>query len=192
MTQTRLSDGDIPERDVGLRHLWATDVAFASVEVDEMLLVNPEPISRSFTRFEAQDLLRAPSAVASLFEQAAAVIDPTPTMSVRLHVERWNAGFEDPMVTTSADYFGWLFLHGDVAAHSDAGTVAILDPRCGSNMVAVPGIPWGRPLVLAPKPGTLVVAPSWLTAAVLPLDPGQQVLVVRAEITRSARVHQPT
>lgn len=98
---------------------------------------------------------------------------------ISLSIEKWNQGFEIPAYASREDIHGWLFLDGKPASHSDSGTVCIIDPRAGSDMCAVPGLPWGRPLILAPNPGAFAVVPGWMTSSVLPLEPGQESLVLR-------------
>lgn len=97
-----------------------------------------------------------------------------------ISLECWGPGYEAPAVATRADLTGWLFLRGEPPTHSDSGTVAVLDPRTASAMSAVPGLPWGRSLVLQPLEGALLIVPGWLTASVLPLEPGQTAVVMRA------------
>lgn len=48
-------------------------------------------------------------------------------------------------------------------ANSEASGAMILhDPRAGAANVALPGLPWGRPITMPTVPGTLVLVPGWL------------------------------
>ncbi len=174
----------------GVHHVWTTLVGVSRVDVDQILRREFSPSmdgsDESRISLEPANHFRSISDVKSLFAKAAAAITQVGLEpEVRLQVLDWHPGYEVPLVTSNAECFGWLFLAGSESQHSDAGTVAIADPRSGSNMVALPGLPWGRPLVISPRKGTLIVAPSWLTASVLPLDPLQRVLVAFAEVYAS-------
>jgi hypothetical protein len=108
-------------------------------------------------------------------------LDVTPIDGVELSMQVWRGGYELPISMSPRPYQGWLFLRGTPSQHSDSGTVAVLDPRAGASMSAVPGMPWGTVLTVAPRQGNLAIVPGWLTGSVLPLEEHQTCVVVAAE-----------
>lgn len=50
-----------------------------------------------------------------------------------------------------------------------AGCLELRDPRAGCNMVPVFGAPFGRVMHVTPRPGLLVLFPSWLPHGVYPV-----------------------
>lgn len=104
-------------------------------------------------------------------------------LHIDLTAEVWRAGYEVPQKCSPADLTGWCFLHATTPRHEDSGSVAILDPRAGSERTAMPGLPWGREYTFRSSPGLLAVAPGWLTSTVRPLEDGQNAVVVVAHAT---------
>ena len=103
--------------------------------------------------------------------------------NVQLTVEIWERGHQVPMAASPSDFVGWCFLHATSPKHKDSGAVAVSDPRAGSAMTAMPGLPWGRQLTITAAQGILAVVPGWLTLSVRPLEEGQRVIVVVATST---------
>lgn len=184
-----MSPSTTPALTLGLNHIWSTHVAFAAFDAERIvtsaLTERLATHSETYTALEAPEYLTDATELSDRFAWAASSIlglgSPT-ACQIQLSLELWGPGYEAPVLLGAADATGWAFLLGSPADHSDAGTVAVIDPRAGSNMVPVPGMPWGRPLVVAPVPGTLTTIPSWLMASVLPLDPNQRIALVRADI----------
>jgi hypothetical protein len=52
------------------------------------------------------------------------------------------------------------------------GDVVLLDPRAGAANVPSPGLPLGRPQVLRPMRGMLLVIPGWLGYSIAPVRQG--------------------
>ncbi|WP_219505290.1 hypothetical protein [Nonomuraea ceibae] len=100
---------------------------------------------------------------------------------VELQVQIWRGGYEKPMFATGSDYLGWCFLEVVAPREADAGTIAVFDPRAGSAMTAMPGLPWGRQLTIAPVSGSLAVVPGWLTCSIVPVEKGEAIVVVVAQ-----------
>jgi hypothetical protein len=65
-------------------------------------------------------------------------------------------------------------------AHSESGCLAFSDPRAGSAMTAMPGLPFGRQFIVRPVPGACAVVPGWLTSSVIPLEPRQHITIAIA------------
>ncbi|MDH6629431.1 hypothetical protein M2271_007267 [Streptomyces sp. LBL] len=99
---------------------------------------------------------------------------------IKMTGQVWRRGFELPQYCSPSDLLGWCFLHATEPRHEDSGSVALLDPRAGSEGTAMPGLPWGREVTFRPAPGLLTVGPGWLTSTVRPVEDGQAVVVVVA------------
>ncbi|GIG60593.1 hypothetical protein Lfu02_49650 [Longispora fulva] len=174
--------------------LWPTRVLIKHLPLEGLLSGPIDPAAldgeASCEQVDLAVLLTDPRQVAAVFveamralaaaDRAAGLAAPDVT-DVAVRAEIWRAGHEQPMHATPAHYTGWLFLHGSPVDHTDSGTVAILDPRAGASMSAVPGLPWGRSLIINPAPGSLAVVPGWLTTSVLPLERTQTSVVLIAE-----------
>ncbi|GAA2770081.1 hypothetical protein [Nonomuraea dietziae] len=103
---------------------------------------------------------------------------------VALEAQVWRGGYERPMFAVPNDYLGWCFLEVVAPVEESAGTVAVFDPRAGSAMTAMPGLPWGRQTTITPVPGSLAVIPGWLTCSIVPVEKGEVIVVVAATSTR--------
>ncbi|MFI9597887.1 hypothetical protein [Nonomuraea sp. NPDC052265] len=64
--------------------------------------------------------------------------------------------------------------------HEQSGAIAVEDPRSGCAMVAMPGLPWGRAVMIAARQGAHLAVPGWLTHFVVPVEKGQGVIVAKA------------
>ncbi|CAN0484501.1 unnamed protein product [Laminaria digitata] len=54
------------------------------------------------------------------------------------------------------------------ADHPTSGRLELYDPRTAVEMMALPETPFGQPVLIDPKPGMMVVFPSWLRHMVHP------------------------
>lgn len=93
-------------------------------------------------------------------------------------------GDEHTGLAAEGDISGWIVLDCSIYGESEAGSLQVIDPRAGSEMVAVPGLPWGRPLILAPKPGAFMVLPGWHIVSAVPLLPNQRLTLVNFQAIR--------
>ncbi|WP_261566943.1 hypothetical protein [Frankia gtarii] len=115
-----------------------------------------------------------------LVRQTAGVAEIT----VTARVEQWGEGYEVPHGYSPADWQLWCYLDG--TGEDDSAALALHDPRAGAaSTLTLPGLPWGRPLIVAARPGMLVVHPGWVSYAVHPVGVGHQPLVLTAAITLS-------
>ncbi|WP_327581915.1 hypothetical protein OHA25_38965 [Nonomuraea sp. NBC_00507] len=103
-----------------------------------------------------------------------------PVADVQMEAQIWLGGYEKPMFAVPNDYLAWCFLEVVAPVEADAGTVAVFDPRAGSAMTAMPGLPWGRQLTITPSAGSLAVVPGWLTCSIVPVEKGKAIAVVVA------------
>jgi len=67
-----------------------------------------------------------------------------------------------------------LYPDGSLRPHTHS------DPRAGSAMTAMPGLPFGRQFIVRPVPGACAVVPGWLTSSVIPLEPRQRITIAIA------------
>ncbi|MFC9472700.1 hypothetical protein ACFTS5_10935 [Nocardia sp. NPDC056952] len=181
----------LPAASNHVQRLWATNVALTQV-ADSQIPDVPEDLLASSEQAQHHriDVLGEHAAtIRQLFTNAVtdlADIDRSlgvvvPAVErVNLELQVWNPGFEIPVWVDSGPYLGWLFLSATPAQHSDSGSIAVLDPRAGSGMSAIPGLPWGTSLVIRPQRGGFAVVPGWLTSSVLPLEQHQTCVVVVA------------
>ncbi|MBU6172972.1 MAG: hypothetical protein KGQ60_04175, partial [Planctomycetes bacterium] len=65
---------------------------------------------------------------------------------------------------------GCYYVHGTSNPNSLAGTLELYDPRPFTEMVDVPGKPYGQRIVIRPEPGLLILFPGWLYHFVHPVD----------------------
>jgi hypothetical protein len=97
---------------------------------------------------------------------------------VETDIQVWRNGYDRPAFACQARYAGWVILAGsDTPHHAESGCLAFADPRAGSALTAMPGLPFGRQFLVRPVPGTYAVVPGWLTSSVVPLESGQQITV---------------
>ncbi|MFI8977458.1 hypothetical protein ACIGO9_31580 [Nocardia asteroides] len=178
-----------------ISRLWGTNVSLGKVELGDTVPRFDE--LGSGPPFEILDLATLPAAVRDEIESVfletmqaltaadrAQGIDVEQIDHVELSLQIWRGGYELPISMSAGPYLGWLFLSGTLSQHSDSGTVAVLDPRAGASMSAVPGMPWGTVLTIRPERGNLAIVPGWLTSSVLPLEEQQTCVVVAAEARR--------
>jgi hypothetical protein len=99
----------------------------------------------------------------------------------QVSVEVWRGGYDQPAFSSQARYTGWMVLAASPApGHSESGSLAFADPRAGSAGTAMPGLPWGRQVLLTPTPGAHAVVPGWLTCSLVPLERHQHITIAAA------------
>ncbi|MFG3133474.1 hypothetical protein ACGFZU_37990 [Streptomyces tendae] len=97
-----------------------------------------------------------------------------------------------PIRASRADLCAWLWISQDGEKDTDeSGSIHLHDPRAGAHLTVLPGLPWGRPAVLAPAPGTAVLWPGWLSWTLLPLSGSHRVQAVYCEIQTSDSLVRP-
>ncbi|MGV9679180.1 hypothetical protein ACWDSJ_28195 [Nocardia sp. NPDC003482] len=175
-----------------VRRLWPTNVALSQVPDSELPDV-PADLEKGAAVSQSHPIETIPdhTSVQQLFvqgmqrladgdrNQGLPVVDID---RVNLELQVWRPGFEAPVWVEPGPYLGWLFLSATPSQHSDSGSIAVLDPRAGSSMSAVPGLPWGASLVIKPQRGSLAIVPGWLTSSVVPLEQHQTCVVVVATV----------
>lgn len=115
----------------------------------------------------------------------AATQDAPLVDDVELDVQVWRGGYDLPATSYPADFVGWCFLAASPAPqHSESGAIALADPRAGSALTAMPGLPWGRQVMIRPVPGAHASVPGWLTCSVVPVEKGQFAVVAVASSAR--------
>lgn len=167
---------------------WKTGVVIGRMGLDG--LTDGDPASAVPSSGERCQLLPATAVpgMALLREQLLAAMndlaradEAEPVTSLDVTVQAWRNSYDEPARATPARYAAWVYLDASEApAHSESGCVALSDPRAGSAMTAMPGLPFGRQFIVRPVPGTCAVAPGWLTSSVIPLEPRQRITVAVA------------
>jgi hypothetical protein len=108
-----------------------------------------------------------------------------PVTDVDITVQVWRQGYDLPATAYAEEFVGWCYLATSPAPqHSESGSLSFADPRAGSAMTAMPGLPWGRQVMIRPQPGAHVAVPGWLTCSVVPVEHDQYAVVAIAKSVR--------
>ncbi|KWZ44175.1 hypothetical protein WS72_15810 [Burkholderia savannae] len=103
-------------------------------------------------------------------------------------IETWYAGHLEALCDDMPDATHIVIVVLDVSSDEAAppanysGTLMIRDPRAGCASVFVPGLPYGRPFEFVARPGAYVCYPAWLRCAVLPVNAGHEIRLLRAKL----------
>jgi len=109
--------------------------------------------------------------------------DPVTDIDLTVHV--WRQGYDLPATGYPEDFVGWCYLATSPAPqHSESGSLSFADPRAGAEMTAMPGLPWGRQVMIRPQPGAHVAVPGWLTCSVVPVEHDQYAVITIAKSVR--------
>ena len=186
-----------PSPDTGPAHfLWGTTVLAARVELDGIVRPAPRPRGElpdvvsdgtPCQQIPAGLVLTDEYALTALFLEAmnAACADASPVTEVDITVQVWRAGHGIPAEANPADWIAWCYLTATPApSKAESGCLSLADPRPASDQTAMPGLPWGRAIIVRPIAGNLVVAPGWLTTSVVPVETGQNLIVAIATSAR--------
>jgi hypothetical protein len=167
---------------------WKTGVVIGSLSLDGIIKGDPAsavPVDGArcqplpLASVPGMDVLRE-RLLASMNDLARAD-EAAPITEIDLAVQAWRNGYDAPAFATAARYAAWVYLAAsDATVHAESGCLAFSDPRAGSAMTAMPGLPFGRQFIVCPVPGACAVVPGWLTSSVIPLEPGQHVTVATA------------
>ncbi|TCJ36582.1 hypothetical protein [Parafrankia sp. BMG5.11] len=171
-------------------HLWATPVSAGRIDLTGILhepITFPE-IGSPCQQLPATSVLADPdtltaellTSINTLTE--AEGIPPVDTLDIE--VQLWRAGYDQPAASHPAAYVAWCVLAASAARHAESGALTLADPRAGSALTAMPGLPWGRQMIINPSPGVYLAAPGWLTHSVVPLADGQHIVVAIASSPR--------
>lgn len=174
------------------RH-WGTGVVISDMDLAGILRDDLDgvggPAGATFERVAPSAVLADEEALKAQFRasmNAVAAAQGSATVDqVDIDVQVWRAGYDLPAASYPADVVGWCFLAtSPTPQHSESGALALADPRAGSPLTAMPGLPWGRQLMIRPTPGAHAAAPGWLTCSVVPVEEGQYAVVAVASSTR--------
>jgi hypothetical protein len=115
--------------------------------------------------------------LATMNDVAAAEHAPR-VRGIEADIQVWRNGYDQPAFACQARYAGWVILAAsDTPQHAESGCLAFADPRAGSALTAMPGLPFGRQFLMKPVPGAYAVVPGWLTSSVVPLEVSQRITV---------------
>lgn len=177
----------------GVTRHWPTGVVVAEIPLGGILAAadppGPGAAGGPFevvdTRSVVADLPALEAEFLASMNSLAAAVGSPPVQNVDLQVQLWRAGYDQPATSYAADWVAWCFLATSPAPqHSESGALALADPRAGSALTAMPGLPWGRQLMIRPTPGAHATAPGWLTCSVVPVEEGQFAVVAVATSVR--------
>jgi hypothetical protein len=167
---------------------WKTGVIVGSLSLDGIAESDPaSAVPISGERCQSLPLTAVPG-LAALREQLMASMndlaradESAPVTEISLAVQAWRNGYDEPAFATPSRYAAWVYLSASAApAHAESGCLAFSDPRAGSAMTAMPGLPFGRQFIVRPVRGACAVVPGWLTSSVIPLEPRQHVTIAIA------------
>ncbi|WP_182907572.1 hypothetical protein [Microbispora sp. H13382] len=174
-----------------VQFLWGTNVLVEEAELQD--IVRPD-VRLSETGPICEDLDPAlfvtdQAALEEMFlsgMNAVARMDAAPPVAlVSVRVQGWREGHGIPAAADTSPYVGWCCLSATAApSTAESGCLSLADPRAGSDLTAMPGLPWGRQVLVRPVPGALTIAPGWLTHSVVPIEHGQQLVVAVATCSR--------
>jgi hypothetical protein len=100
-------------------------------------------------------------------------------------IEQWRSGFFVGARHSDGAVRVVVILASNVEdEHPDSGALWIHDPRDGAGNVALPGLPWGRPLKLPGRAGLALAVPGWLRWSVAPLRAPHAMTVWTANASR--------
>ena len=176
-----------------VQQLWSTPILIGNLDVAPLVNGSAlDAIEKSGQRLETAD----PATVltdragleaeflASFTALAQASGLPVPS-GVDVQVQLWRGGYDLPSAGFSEDFVGWCFLNGGQGrSHDESGAVSVADPRAGSAMTAMPGLPFGRQVIIRHQAGAHMAVPGWLTCSVVPVEAGQQATVAFAASRR--------
>ncbi|MFJ4623636.1 hypothetical protein [Streptomyces sp. NPDC088812] len=98
-------------------------------------------------------------------------------------IETWDEGFHAALRHGTGEWFALVVLGARVRERSGSeasGALVLHDPRAGAANVALPGLPWGRPITVPTITGTLVLVPGWLAWQIAPVHADEQRTVLTA------------
>lgn len=107
-------------------------------------------------------------------------------LTAQIDVLELKAGSRETFTHGTCDWLAWMVLDSTGQGLTpDSGVLMLHDPRGAAPMVAVPGLPWGRPMTFSLTPGKGVIHPGWLGYSVLPLSGSHSVKVAKVEVIAS-------
>jgi hypothetical protein len=167
---------------------WKTGIVIGHLSLDGIIDGDPAcAVPASAERCQSLPATAVPG-MAALREQFLASMndlaragEALPVTQIDVTLQAWRNGYDEPAFATPARYAAWVYLAAsDAPAHSESGCLAFSDPRAGSAMTAMPGLPFGRQFIVRPIPGACAVVPGWLTSSVIPLEPRQHITIAIA------------
>lgn len=113
----------------------------------------------------------------------------TETSSIEVRIQRTTLHSETriPIHSSRAELCAWIWIEEQGQPETEeSGSIHLHDPRAGASLTVLPGLPWGRPIVLMPRVGTAVIWPGWLSWTLLPLSADHRIEAAYCEIQSSA------
>jgi hypothetical protein len=171
---------------------WGTPMIIGDIPLDGLLRDSIDQIGIDGEPFEAipaghvvADGAALKAAIQASLNALAIEQGAPPVTDATIEVQVWRHGYDEPAAGHPAEFVAWCYLSASAApAHTESGALSFADPRAGSAMTAMPGLPWGRQVMIRPVPGAHAAAPGWLTTSVVPLERGQYAVVAIATSVR--------
>jgi hypothetical protein len=174
------------------RH-WGTGVVISDVALGGIVRdgfahsITPE--GPAFERITPESVVTDMGALEAEFTSSMTALATSqelpPVQRADIEVQVWRAGYDLPATSYPAEFVGWCFLAASPSPqHSESGALAFADPRAGSALTAMPGLPWGRQVMIRPTAGAHAAVPGWLTCSVVPVETGQFAVVAVASSAR--------
>ncbi|HEU5155369.1 MAG TPA: hypothetical protein VFU43_00085 [Streptosporangiaceae bacterium] len=169
------------------RH-WETPIVIGSVDLKGIVREDwasaSSPGGPAFERLATGAVIADEERLRSVFQMSfnelAQAQGRPPLAEVHLEIQVWRHGYDVAAAAHPAGLVGWCVLAAGPGQHPESAAISFADPRAGSAMTAMPGLPWGRPILLNPVPGAHAAAPGWLIWSIVPVERGQHVIVAVA------------
>jgi hypothetical protein len=187
VTQTLPNAASVSAAPTVTRH-WPTGVVIAEIDLAGIVAADAPSQNVSGPPLQLLDIDEAVADEAALTAEFLASMNAlaqaagtNPVERIELEVQVWRTGYDQPATSYAADWISWCFLAtSPTPQHSESGAIALADPRAGSALTAMPGLPWGRQMMIRPTPGAHATAPGWLTCSVVPVEEEQFAVVAVA------------
>lgn len=180
-----------PRVDRPVQFLWGSSVVVEEADLTGLLQPDvdlPEsgpPCEELNPSTYVSDLAGLEEVFARAMNAAARADGADPITQVNIQVQGWREGYGIPAEASGSQYIGWCYLAATPApSTAESGCLSLADPRAGSDLTAMPGLPWGRPVIIRPVPGCLTVAPGWLIHSIVPIEHTQRAIVAIATCSR--------
>ncbi|MEU0030832.1 hypothetical protein [Streptomyces sp. NPDC006335] len=157
-----------------IHDLWQTPVFTGSLSTDDIPhLIDITSAHATSRNQRAQQLAQALTTAAPLLVPTQ---DNAPEPSWHWITEQWKPGYHAGLRYSPGNVHAIVVLNASgTPRHPESGQISLHDPRVGANKVFLPGLPWGRHHHLLPRPGNVLVFPSWLGWSVAPVQDGHTI-----------------
>lgn len=157
--------------------LWQTPLWLGHLDQDD----TTRQLARMHTGADPLDithLRNSTKLLAEVEDTAATIASASGPLGWTHRLHRWLPGHQVGYNFNAAAIWAIVVLDSTPPPdHPQSGEIRLHDPRAGAGNVALPGLPWGRPVTIPAVTGAVVAAPGWLPYTVAPVRPGHTVTV---------------